>query len=206
MILPILTIPCTLYANVGPLKSEARNEQAPHADNKMISSYWGFLDQYGPHNQGGRRRGVMLPGGVSPIIHTEDHRNTRLRGGPLPGGIHQSMYGGLHHRPQVNMAASTASVLLDPHHMPPPQTYQRRQPPGTTYQHPSTQSVMEESIHRPNQYVSNLGDPFMSTRLSATVDADEEDPEDKQAAAGVLGLLNQFQRVQNNGGRGGVNI
>lgn len=55
------------------------------------------------------------------------------------------------------------------------------------------------------QFVSDLGEPFMSGGLQSVADNFEEDSAEPPVAAGVLGLLNHFQRVQG-GGRGGVNI
>lgn len=172
----------------------------------MISSYWGFLDQYGPNNQaGGRRRGVIHTNTLSPTLQADE-----LRGGrPRTSGMHHSMYRG--HPGPMNMGASTAgSVLLDPHHQPLPGAFQRRQHGFPHQQHP-TSSLLEEDEYltgaqTPQQYVSNLGEPFMSARYSATASG-EEDRSDPQVAAGVLGLLDQFQRVQKTGAaRGAVNI
>ncbi|KAF8469107.1 autophagy protein Apg9-domain-containing protein [Kalaharituber pfeilii] len=188
---------------------DVRTEQYAQTENKMLSSYWGFLDQYGPNNQGGnRRRGApMHPSGLSPVLHGEDVRGTN-RGRAT--GMQHSIYRPLHH--QGTMAASTASVLLDPHHQPPPSVYQRR--PAMFNQQPAASLMEEEEFefraHTPNQYVSNLGDPFMSARISATVGGEEAEEQGEagqgQVAAGVLGLLNQFQRVQGTGARGPVNL
>lgn len=172
----------------------------------MLSSYWGFLDQYGPNNQGGgRRRGAVHPHGMSPVLQADELRGNTSR--QRTSGMNHSIY--KPHHGQVNMAASTtASVLLDPHHQPPPGAYQRR---PHVFPQPRT-SLMEEDEYpsgaqTPQQYVSNLGEPFMSGGLQSVIGSREEDPAEQPVAAGVLGLLNQFQRVQGAGnGRGGVNI
>ena len=155
----------------------------------MLSSYWGFLDQYGPNNQGGgRRRGQIHPAVLSPMLQPDDARGG---GRARASGMQHSIY-----RP-YNAANMTTSMLLDPHHLPSPGPQQRR-----GYQH-ATSSLLEEDeipsgARSPQHYRSNLGDPFLSTGLSATVGV-EDDRSDPEAAAGVLGLLNQFQRVQNGG-------
>ncbi|RPB29502.1 APG9-domain-containing protein [Terfezia boudieri ATCC MYA-4762] len=190
----------------GAMKMDARSEQYAQTENKMLSSYWGFLDQYGPNNQGGgRRRGAVHPHGMSPILQADEVRGNTGR--QRTGGMSHSIYRG-HHAP-INMAASaTASVLLDAHHQPPPGAYQRR-----PYVFPQpTASLMEEDeypsgVQTPQHYVSNLGEPFLSGGLQSVIGSREDDPAEPPVAAGVLGLLNQFQRVQGTGGgRGGVNI
>ena len=147
----------------------------------MLSSYWGFLDQYGRNNQGGARR---------------------QRAGAMH---HSTIYKGPH--PSANITASaTASMLLDPHHQPPPGAYNRR---PHIFPQPATSLVEEdEYISRSQtrqQFRSDLGEPFMSGGLQSVADNGEEDSAEPPVAAGVLGLLNHFQRVQS-GGRGGVNI
>jgi len=191
------------FKRSGFTNTDTRAEQYAQTENKMLSSYWGFLDQYGPNNQGGRRRGAVHPMTISPVLQPDELRSGGNR--QRPGGMHNSMYRGYH--PSANMAASTtASFLLDPHHQPPPNAYQRR---PHIFPQPAASLVEEsEDISRaqtPQQYISNLGEPFMSGGLHNTTENREEDPAEPPVAAGVLGLLNHFQRVQS-GGRGGVNI
>lgn len=174
----------------GAFKADMQSEQGVITENKMLSSYWGFLDQYGSHTAGTRRRAPPF----KVAAHQADgFRNSR--------GFHPSS------RNQVNnMAASTNSILLDPHHRPLMNDRRHKSTSGgLMYSTIEAEEGISSSTPQ-REFLSSLGGSYASARASGTPTL-EEDPGDEVAAAGVLGLLNQIHRVPANGGRGaGVNI
>lgn len=201
----------------------------------MMASYWGFLDNYGPTTRTGNKRQHQMPlhagGGMSPVLNQHDgvhgvgggiNRLNHRGSGPA---MHQSMYKGTATGLATgNLQASMGgSILLDPHHQPPPGAFSRRPP---MFHHPhthTTASVVEEDEEQEpssemfggsgggsggaKKYRSALGESFMSARVSTTISGDGDEEQTEPEGAGVLGLLYQFQKVQDTaGGRGGVNI
>lgn len=205
------------FQKPGHNVEDLREEYFSSKDNKMLSSYLGFMDQYHgtqiKTSRGGRQhQGSMRPYMTSPIMAADMNKSmySQRRQETSGPGVGKSM----HRDSPGRMGASMMqSSLLDPQHQPIYGAFSRnmRQPMF----HPrSAESLREEdeeeeSLTKPGhngkqRYRSNLGESFMSTNVTTTmmeiVDEGQAGPR-----TNVLDLLNQFVGGgAENAGRPGV--
>ncbi|CUS06936.1 unnamed protein product [Tuber aestivum] len=193
--------------------ADLREEYFSSKDNKMLSSYLGFMDQYhGPQNKGGaNKRQMSMRNYMSPVLNAQTGKGRDGRGDgrqDIQLSIHRDSPG------RMQGSQLLQSSLLDQHHQPPP--FMGRATRHPMFHLPTAESLREEeeeeatpSTDKPREhYRSNLGESFMSTRVTGTMMATqaEDEEEDQQAGphnAGVLDLLNQFVGVEG-AGRTGV--
>lgn len=186
---------------------------------KALASYYGFMEAYGgnPSRSGNRGRGMAAHSFFPPPAFPNPVRGTSadpgMRGtsrGPMG---RQSMHRTPRHGPATGRGSPIHSVLLDPHHQPsmagprnsPRQTAQSRfrgtrQPirdpdeleeeeghagPSVPLHDLTTSKIMEEDSH--------LGDSWRTQQPA------QEDKEDEEKPAGVLGLIHQFSKAQTEG-------
>lgn len=201
------------FQKSGHNVEDLREEYFASKDNKMLSSYLGFMDQYhGTQAKGGGgKRQHQRPYSMSPMLTaemTKSTTNTYSHNRPQQSGMHKS----IHRESPGRMGGSMMlqSSLLDPQHQPSAFARGMRQPMF----HPS--SAVEEEDEDEAQsitprgdgkmrYRSNLGESFMSTAVTGTMmEAAEE--EGGGGGANVLDLLNQFVggggHGEGQGGRG----
>lgn len=191
-------------------------------DNKMLASYYSFIDNYGTNP----RKGPQRPGrqrfhpppafpGLATSSHARNPSQRKQANGRSPEVAFSV------HRSQIE---PSQSLLLDPNHQPPPAMSRRMQQlanprsthrlkESTLYEDDdegqargrggspskplSTTTVLEED--------SRLGDSWKVTRAAAVDDDDEDEQglgDDKVSGAGVLGMLYQFQKAQSGKGVG----
>ena len=200
----------------GPRKDDAdlREDYFMAKDNKMLASYYGFLDTYATSGRGynGRLqgRGSFHPppqfpnafGAMSQTAQPVDMAGARgtSRG---PAGRQPQR-----RAPRNARDDTISSVLLDPHHQPSSTSILRgspRQAPHGRYRTPlqpvsdapgpSNTRIEEEST---------IGDSWRTSRLAQDDDEEEEAPEANRG--GVLQLLQQFSRAQAEGRGAGVGV
>lgn len=198
---------------------DLREEYFSSKDNKMLSSYLGFMDQYhGTQIKSGhgkrQHQGAMRPYMMSPMMTADmtkstNNQYTLNRRQEIPGvGMHKSV----HRESPGKMGASMMqSSLLDPQHQPGTHVAFSRTMRQPMFHPSSAESLREEeegeeSSITPRQdgkqrYRSNLGESFMSTHVTGTMlEATEE--EQSSGGANVLDLLNQFVGGGGHGGEG----
>ncbi|KAF2195237.1 autophagy protein-like protein Apg9 [Zopfia rhizophila CBS 207.26] len=193
-------------------------------DNKMLASYYGFLDTYAGSGRGhynGRLQGrgsfhppPSFPNTFGPMSahaqHPEMGGRANSRG---PTGRQPLQRRTPRHGPTAGRDEPINSILLDPHHQPsasalrgsPRQTAQSRyrsslqpvpDPEGNASPLPRQNSRTEEE--------SSIGDSWRTSRLA------QDDEEEEESAAnnrgGVLQLLHQFSKAQTEGRGAGVGI
>lgn len=175
---------------------DLREDYFSTKDGKMLASYYGFLDNYGPPT----RRPFTMPGGGAsdkprfPL--SSDNPPHRLR--PDPGRPDPR---DTHHHPGYSAVGVGQSMLLDPHHQPKPLARSRppaitesiaeNESPGKSHsQSQPTPSAIGSSLD--DSWRMNLGDDDGDDR---DPDNDAEDVDHVVEGPGVLGLIQQFQRV-----------
>lgn len=152
----------TAQSNGGPTQ-ELREEYYSTKDNKMLTSYYNFIDNYGPN----QRPGVpfhtppAFPSMMSPTLAAEVHgpamsrmggvdrqrgpKRSTIMSGIQPG--HQS----LHHRtprfaPVAGHSSPMASILLDPQHQPPNARLRTQRKLGTQSRLRSSRKPFEDPM------------------------------------------------------------
>jgi autophagy-related protein 9 len=199
----------------GPRKddSDLREDYFMAKDNKMLASYYGFLDTYGTSGRGfnGRLQGrgnfhppPQFPNAFGAMSQTAQPMDVNARGtsrGPV--GLQPQR-----RAPRTGREDAISSVLLDPHHQPSAASIMRgspRQAPHSRYRSPlqpvadtpgpSGTRIEEEST---------IGDSWRTSRLAQDDDDEEEAPGANRG--GVLQLLQQFSRAQAEGRGAGVGV
>lgn len=190
-------------------------------DNKMLTSYYGFLDTYATsgsrhHNNRLQGRSNFHPppqfpapfGAMSqtaqPIDPPTTNARTSSRGPSTSARYPPNRRAPRHPRdrdrdPNDHMS----STLLDPHHQPSASILRAspRSAPQTRYRH-------DQSAHTNSRIdeESTIGDSWRTSRLA--VDDDDDDDEIGTAATrgGVLQLLQQFSKAQAEGRGAGVGV
>jgi autophagy-related protein 9 len=181
-------------------------------DNKMMASYYGFLDTYQNSGRGynGRlqgRGGSFHPppqfpnafGGMSQTAQPVERGTSRG-----PKGLQQRTP---RHRPSTR-DEHIGSMVLDPHHQPSSASILRgspRQAPNSRYRTPL--SAVPDTPGPSNTQVeeeSTIGDSWRASRLAQDDDDEEEAPAANRG--GVLQLLQQFSRAQAEGRGAGVGV
>ncbi|ORY01351.1 autophagy protein-like protein Apg9 [Clohesyomyces aquaticus] len=196
--------------------SDLREDYFMAKDNKMLASYYGFLDAYAGPGRGhynGRLQGKgsfhpppQFPnnfGAMSGNIPTAEiggRGNSRGPTGrqPLPRRTPR-------HGPTAAREDTMNSILLDPHHQPAASVLRGspRQAANSRYRVPlqPASNVQETSVSRQNssriEEESTVGDSWRTSRL-AQDDEEEEEPTGN-TRGGVLQLLHQFSKAQTEG-------
>ncbi|KAI5380091.1 autophagy protein atg9 [Alternaria postmessia] len=186
-------------------------------DNKMMASYYGFLDTYQNSGRGynGRLQGrgqfnppPQFPNNFGSMSQTAQPVEMGARGTSRgPTGRQNPQQRTPRHRTGTRDEPMN-SVLLDPHHQPSSASVLRgspRQAPHGRYRTPlqavpdgpgpSNTRIEEEST---------LGDSWRTSRLAQDDEEEEEEPGNNRG--GVLQLLQQFSRAQAEGRGAGVGV
>ncbi|KAF2007876.1 APG9-domain-containing protein [Amniculicola lignicola CBS 123094] len=209
-------------ANRGgrPEDPDLREDYFMAKDNKMLASYYGFMDTYAAQGRGpsGRLQGrnsfhppPQFPnnfGAMSATAQTVDANGRGSSRGPTGRQA-------LHHRtprhgPMASRDDPISSVLLDPHHQPPVSTLRGspRQAPHSRHRSslqplgdaPPVPGLPRQSSSRIEEE-STIGDSWRTSRLAQ--DDDEEEETTGNRRGGVLQLLQEFSKKQTEG-RGGA--
>jgi autophagy-related protein 9 len=182
-------------------------------DNKMMASYYGFLDTY--QNSGGRAYNSRLQGrgNFHPPPQFPHTFGTMSQTAQLPGeratsrgpkGLQQRTS---RHRPGTR-DENIGSMVLDPHHQPSSASILRgspRQVPNSRYRTPL--QAVSDAPGPSNTRIeeeSTIGDSWRASRLAQDDDDEEEAPGVNRG--GVLQLLQQFSRAQAEGRGAGVGV
>ncbi|KAF2402268.1 APG9-domain-containing protein [Trichodelitschia bisporula] len=183
----------------GLASPDLRADYYAAKDNKLLESYYSFLDHYAPNPRRGlapRRKGAgfNLPPQFPGLAAEHVNRDPQASRGVL----------GAHPEPMH-------SILLDPHHQPqpraPPQARQRLRGPSGLVAGAGVEEeegpVPAERTGRSEQAAveddSELGDSW-AVRADTGGEPERREPEaEGGAGAGVLGLLYQFQKAQAEG-------
>ncbi|KAF1834289.1 APG9-domain-containing protein [Decorospora gaudefroyi] len=186
-------------------------------DNKMMASYYGFLDTYQNPGRGynGRLQGrgnfhppPQFPNNFGAMSQTAQPIEMGARGTSRgPAGRQNLQQRTPRHRPSTRDEPIN-SILLDPHHQPSSGSILRgspRQVPHSRYKTP-LQAVSDapgpSNIRLEED--STIGDSWRASRLAQDDDEEEEAPGANRG--GVLQLLRQFSRAQAEGRGAGVGV
>ena len=237
----------------GTIAQDLRDDYYATKDNKMLTSYYNFIDNYGP----GQRQGApflhsasrqsfhappTFPDMLSPALAGEMSRPSvdklartdrprGARGSTIIPGISNAPQYNTHRTPKfaptVSNSSPMTSVLLDPQHQPTPAGLRNQRKRGNQSRLRTPRRPLEDPLEDEEETVaensgqprgdgseggvdgSNLGESWKTTR-AGTRDEDEEEeeagarPHDK--GPGVLGLVYQFSKTQNEGRGAGVSI
>ncbi|KAJ5898866.1 hypothetical protein N7495_003610 [Penicillium taxi] len=220
-------------------KLDIRENYFSTKDGKMLASYYGFLDQYGPNHQPVGRRPFHPPPGLPTLgspatdLGGFTDRYDAKRPGQTVGFGHSILGGASKFRPMLagDHRSPAASMLLDPHHQPSSpdlrftQTHMKRanvlrDVARSQYQmkHPiyDAEEPLSQEIPKSNLAGASSGNfdtvsnPDNSWRMNPDgIEEDAEEDEDIDqitGGAGVLGLLQQFQKTNTDGRRPTVGI
>jgi autophagy-related protein 9 len=203
----------------GPHKDDAdlREDYFMAKDNKMLTSYYGFLDTYATPGRGhnGRLQGrgnfhppPQFPNAFGAMSQTAQPVDMAARGTSRGPAGRQPVQ---RRTPRSGPSARDepiSSILLDPHHQPSSASILRGSPrsaPSGRYRTP-LQSVADApgpSNTRIDEE-STIGDSWRTSRLAQDDDEEEEAP--GATRGGVLQLLQQFSRAQAEGRGAGVGV
>ncbi|KAI4611732.1 autophagy protein atg9 [Alternaria metachromatica] len=186
-------------------------------DNKMMASYYGFLDTYQNPGRGynGRLQGrsqfhppPQFPNTFGSMSQTAQPVEMGARGTSRgPTGRQNLQQRTPRHRTGARDEPMN-SVLLDPHHQPSSASILRgspRQAPNNRYRTPL--QAVPDAPGPSNTRIeeeSTLGDSWRTSRLAQDDDDEEEAPGNNRG--GVLQLLQQFSRAQAEGRGAGVGV
>lgn len=202
--------------------AELREDYFMAKDNKMLASYYGFLDTYTTSARGynGRLQGrgsfhppPQFPNNFGSMSQTAQPVEIGVRGTSRgPTGRQPPTRRTPRSGPTATRDEPMNSILLDPHHQPSASTLRGspRQAPNARYRTPlppvSDPLANEPGLlSRQNSRIeeeSTIGDSWRTSRLAQ--DDDEEEEEAGNTRGGVLHLLQQFSKAQTQGrGAGG---
>ncbi|PSN64563.1 APG9-domain-containing protein [Corynespora cassiicola Philippines] len=204
--------------------TELREDYFMAKDNKMLASYYGFLDTYATSGRGynGRLQGKgsfhpppQFPNNFGAMSQTAQPVDVGTRGTSRGPNTRQPMQRRTpRHGPVSARDEPINSVLLDPHHQPSASVLKGspRQNSYNRYRtplHATTESQgREPSISRQNssriEEESSIGDSWRTSRLAQ--DDEEEEEATGTNRGGVLQLLQQFSKAQTEGRGAGVGI
>lgn len=191
------------------LDQELREDYFKTKDDKMLKSYYGFLDTYnmGP---GGRLqgRGTFHPppqfpnnfGSMSQTAGPADVGRGNSRG---PVGRHPVQHRTPRHGPGMGRDEPFNSILLDPHHQPTASSLRGSpgQHPQNRYRTPNRPVADAQGnqphLSRQNSRIeeeSTIGDSWRTSRLAQ--DDDDDEAPAGNTRGGVLQLLQQFSKAQ----------
>jgi autophagy-related protein 9 len=182
-------------------------------DNKMMASYYGFLDTYQDPGRGYKGRLQGRGGSFHPPPQFPNTFGTMSQTSQLPGergasrgpkGLQQRTS---RHRPGTR-DENIGSMVLDPHHQPSSASILRGSPcqaPNSRFRTP-LQAVSDASGPSKTRIEeeSTIGDSWRASRLAQDDDEEEEAPGANRG--GVLQLLQQFSRAQAEGRGAGVGV
>ncbi|KAJ5391327.1 Autophagy-related protein 9 [Penicillium cosmopolitanum] len=230
----------------GLAKQDPRAEYYNTKDNKMLASYYGFLEHYGPNQQQPAGRRPFHPPPNLPTLGSPsaidlgtgpDRFDNAHRPGPAGGPFGpQSIVGASRFRPMPlgDQRSPAPSILLDPHHQPStsgfrtgmrnnphPRSRLALSPRPVNYdderpsQDPRDSSTRQQGVAGASSGgvgtgESSLGDSWRMNPPGKDEEVDEEEEEenvdDIAGGAGVLGLIQQFQKANTEGRRTTVGI
>jgi autophagy-related protein 9 len=186
-------------------------------DDKMLKSYYGFLDTYQlPGNKGKFHPPPQFPSTFGAMSQTAHPIEPGARGSSRgPVGRQPLPHRTPRHGPTAGRDEPISSILLDPHHQPSASALRGspRQVPHARYRS-SLQPVSDRQgpppgISRQNssriEEESTIGDSWRTSRLAQDED-DEEEETPGNTRGGVLQLLQQFSKAQTDGRTGGVGL
>lgn len=198
---------------------ELREDYFMAKDNKMLASYYGFLDTYntpgGGRNYNGRLQGretfhppPQFPNNFGGMSQTAQAGELGARGTSRGPTSRQPLQRRTPRHAPSNRDEPMNSILLDPHHHPSASGLRQspRQGPSGRYRtalQPVTDTAPGPSNVRIEEE-STIGDSWRTSRLAQ----DDEDDEDVPGAnrGGVLQLLQQFSKAQAEGRGAGVGV
>ncbi|KAF2687768.1 autophagy-related protein 9 [Lentithecium fluviatile CBS 122367] len=198
--------------------AELREEYFLAKDNKMLASYYGFLETYTTQPQGGYNGRLQGRGGSfhpPPQFPNDYGPSSRIM--PPPGmdmtlrGINRGPAGrqtSARRTPRSGPSSGPSepinSTLLDPHHQPQASALRGspRQGPHGRYRS-SLHPVSDQTTRIEEE--STLGDSWRTSRLAQN-DDDEEEEAPGGNQGGVLQLLRQFSKAQAEGRGAGVGV
>jgi autophagy-related protein 9 len=234
-----------------PGKQDLRTDYFSTKDDKMLASYYGFLDNYGANHQPNRR--AFHPPPTLPTLGSVDFgalpdrpELLQPRQSPTIGELYgpQSVMGASKFRPMggIDHRSPAPSILLDPHHQPSTSGFRPAARKSAQHHH---RSRLAHSQHQPTGPIddeeeplsqegrdsatrqsgvrtgtsstgagnsdSNLGDSWRMNPIGKNGDDTEEGDEGENidaiaGGAGVLGLIQQFQKANTEGRRTTVGI
>ncbi|KAL9051275.1 MAG: hypothetical protein Q9162_006118 [Coniocarpon cinnabarinum] len=214
-------------------RADARKDYYSTKDNKMLSSYYSFIDSYGnnPASKAFNRahdRRIFRPPPAFPSIHeettvVEHHADSEVKR-PAHRSFEETTKS-KHPRTRRDGKTLTPSLLLDPTHQPSRSLLHLDASRHSRHLHerskPPTSAVVDSLHERPLESIALHEDESLcdSWRTSRAVDDDGaergtsndehqmNDYGDGGGDAGVLGLLYEYQRAQTEGrGRGGIGV
>ncbi|KAF1945826.1 membrane protein Gsa14p [Clathrospora elynae] len=185
-------------------------------DNKMMASYYGFLDTYAGSGKGqsGRLQGrgnfhppPQFPNNFGVMSQTTQPMDMGVRGTSRgPAGRQNLQRRTPRHGPTARDEPMN-SILLDPHHQPSSASILRgstRLPPNGRYRTPL--QAVSDTPGPSNTRIeeeSTIGDSWRTSRLAHD---DDEDEAPGPSRGGVLQLLQQFSRAQAEGRGAGLGV
>ena len=206
----------------GPRTNDAagdpREDYFMTKDNKMMASYLGFMDTYGPnpnsrgYNSRLQGRSTFHPppqfpnafGTMSQTAHLDAPSHARGTSRGPAGRTPQHLQRRAPRHPPRDEPMS--SMLLDPHHQPSASAL-RSSPRGASHGRyaPRLNNVTSPTGHAGARIEeeSSIGDSWRTSRLAQD---DEDEEEGTGARGGVLQLLQQFSRAQAEGRGAGVGV
>ena len=207
-------------------RQDLRGDYFSTKDGKMLASYYGFLDNYGGGGGGNPRPSGRRPFYPPPAFPTLGSPSVMDMGNHHPHP-RQSTTGPLRFGGPGEQMSESPSMLLDPHHQPAAlnnrtniaPTYRSSRAPAPVISEPiidedESSANATPAIHTTaastggivNESESNLGDSWRMNLLGGSDGDDEgENVDHIVEGPGVLGLIQQFQRV-NHDGRGRTNV
>ena len=238
--------------NEGGATQDLRKDYYATKDNKMLTSYYNFIDNYGPTQRPGApfihpaskqsfHAPPAFPGMMSPTLAAEMHgpTTTRLRRpemhrGPNRSNVMSGIPSGpqsIHHRtprfaPAADRSSPMTSILLDPQHQPLSVGSRAPRKSGTQSKLRASRKLLQDPLEDEEETPtdnagrsggdvsegevneSNLSESWKTNRAGTR----DEDGEEEALAnhhdkgPGVLGLVYQFSKAQNEGRGAGVSI
>jgi autophagy-related protein 9 len=184
-------------------------------DDKMIKSYFGFLDTYAMNGGKSHHRGAFhpppqFPNAFGAMSQTAQPIEASVRGNVRePPGRHRNAAS--RYPPANGRDETMNSILLDPHHQPSPSALRGspRTAPHVRYRSSLHHVAEPPGFSRQNSRIeeeSTLGDSWRTGHF-ADVDDEEADIGGRPkggSKSGVLQLLQQFSKAQTEGR--GVNV
>jgi autophagy-related protein 9 len=199
--------------------ADLREDYFMAKDNKMLASYYGFLDTYATQTSGrgynGRLQGKgnfhpppQFPNAFGAMSQTAQPIDPSARGTSRGPAGRQPIPRRAPRSGAPGRDETISSVLLDPHHQPSSASILRGSPrtaPQGRYRSP-LQPVVDTPAPSGTRIEeeSTIGDSWRTSRLAQDDDDDEEAP--GATRGGVLQLLQQFSRAQAEGRGAGVGV
>lgn len=205
-------------ARANDVAGDPREDYFMAKDNKMLASYYGFMDIYGnPNGRGYNNRlqgrstfhpPPQFPNTFGSMSQTAQYGDVAHARGTSRGPANRQAQH-LQRRPPRHPARDEpmSSMLLDPHHQPSTSAL-RASPRGASqgrYQ-PRLHNLASPPAHAGSRIEeeSTIGDSWRTSRLAQDDDDEEETP--GTGRGGMLQLLQQFSKAQAEGRGAGVGV